>query len=77
MNRNTERNLANSKHLATINWCGHCAARVPMVTVDQAAALTQTDWETIYWGVQSKQMHYAETPEGMLLICLKQFGKGH
>lgn len=77
MNQNTDHNVACSKHLAVIAWCAVCAARVAMVTVDQAATLTQTGWETIYWGVQAKQTHYAETPEGTLLICLNQFGKSH
>jgi hypothetical protein len=75
MEQSSGYSLAMTGQQALMVWCASCAARVKMVTVDQAAALMQVEWETIYWGVQARQTPHAETPEGLLLICLNQFGQ--
>lgn len=50
-------------------WCNGCSAHVRMITPEEAAALTQVTTRTIYRWVEAGELHFAETPEGALLIC--------
>jgi len=51
-------------------WCEHCGARVRMVTPEQAARVTAASTRAIYRGVETGQVHFIETAEGLLLVCL-------
>jgi hypothetical protein len=51
-------------------WCPICARQVPMIKVDEAATLSRVSARTIYRWVESERVHFAETPQGELLICL-------
>ena len=51
-------------------WCAACAAEVRMLTVDEAAAVARTSSRMIYRLVEDNQLHFTETPEGRLFICL-------
>ncbi len=51
-------------------WCDGCSAIVRMVTPEQVALLTQISARTIYRRVEAGELHFTETPEGALLICL-------
>jgi hypothetical protein len=51
-------------------WCVECGGRVQMVSVDEAAAIAHTTSRAIYRSVDSGKTHFAETPDGRLLICL-------
>jgi excisionase family DNA binding protein len=51
-------------------WCAACARQVRMVTVDEAAAVAQASSRTIYQWVEARKLHFIETPEGRLFICL-------
>jgi hypothetical protein len=42
-----------------------------MLTVDQAAAFSKKSSRLIYRMAESGYIHFAETPEGFLLICLQ------
>ena len=53
-----------------IVWCAACASRVRMVTVDEAATLARASARTVYRWVEAGSLHFTETPEGRLLICL-------
>src|SRR5437016_10106771 len=50
--------------------CATCAQRVDVATIDEATALTRIDSRTIYQLVEAGRVHFMETPEGFLLICL-------
>jgi hypothetical protein len=52
-------------------WCKECAQQTMMITVDQAAAITQKSSRLIYRMAEAGYIHFAETPEGFLLICLQ------
>ena len=66
----TERLLiASNRKVATI-WCDACSRLVKMISVDEAAALTGQTERTIYGWVESGRLHFSETPEGRLRICL-------
>ncbi|HEX8653418.1 MAG TPA: hypothetical protein VF708_21560 [Pyrinomonadaceae bacterium] len=51
-------------------WCADCARRVSFVSVDEAAKISRTTSRTIFQWVEARRLHYTETPDGRLLICL-------
>ena len=51
-------------------WCEACDAEVNMVTPDQAATIAQVFMRTIFQWVESGKLHFAETVDGKLLVCL-------
>ena len=55
---------------SVLTWCSTCAQQVPMVKVDEAAIIARVSSRTIYRWVETEKIHFAETPEGLLLICL-------
>ena len=50
--------------------CEGCAAVVEMVSLEEAAAASGATALTIYRRADAGELHFAETPEGALLICL-------
>lgn len=68
--------LARPKLCAPINLCAVCAPqRSVMVTASTAAAVSDVDSGTIYSWVAERAVHFLETPEGLLLICLNSLPK--
>ncbi len=51
-------------------WCDACAARVKMVSPEEAALLAGVSSRTIYRRVETGQLHFTETQQGLLLICV-------
>jgi len=51
-------------------WCVSCAGRVQMVTPDEAAVVAGVSVRMICRRVEAEKVHFAETPDGLLLICL-------
>jgi hypothetical protein len=51
-------------------WCASCGEQAQMVSVDEAAAITRLTERTIYQQVESGQIHFSETTDGSLLVCL-------
>ena len=50
--------------------CPLCRARVEMATVEQVVTLTGIHSRAIYRSVERGRLHFIETAEGHLLICL-------
>jgi hypothetical protein len=50
--------------------CPQCRDQAQMVSVDQASSIVRLTARAIYQQVESQRVHYAETPDGKLLICL-------
>jgi hypothetical protein len=50
--------------------CDACGAVVRLVTADDAAALAGTSAREIYRLVEARKIHFIETAQGSLLICL-------
>jgi len=50
--------------------CTNCEGQFTMVTVDQAVEITGFGALAIYRWVESRQVHFLETTEGKLLVCL-------
>ena len=71
----TDQVLSISRRFAT--WCGACADLTVMVRVDEAAALAGVNERTVYWRMETGQLHCTETPTGLQLICLNSLLKSH
>lgn len=66
----TERLLVARGGRSTILRCEECATEVRMLTVDEAAILAGESARTIYAWTEAGRVHFLETAEGRLLICL-------
>jgi hypothetical protein len=51
-------------------WCAACAAEVPAVAPEAAAAMTSNTARTVYRWVEGGKVHFKETPAGELRLCL-------
>ena len=51
-------------------WCFSCRAQVNMVMPDEAAVLAGVSSRTIYRWIEAEKLHFTETPDGLLRICL-------
>ena len=51
-------------------WCGQCAGQAKMLTIAQAAAVACVSQRTIFRRVEAGLLHFTETPDGVLFICL-------
>ncbi len=51
-------------------WCSHGAATTWMVSLRQAALISEQSLPTIRRHVEDGRLHCTETEEGQLLICL-------
>ena len=55
-------------------WCSGCGAEATMITPQQAAALAGVTVRTIYQWVESNRVHFIETGDGLLLVCVNTLG---
>jgi hypothetical protein len=53
-----------------VAWCQRCDAEVLMVTPKEAAALSHTDVRAIFRGIEAGTLHFVESENGGLLVCL-------
>ena len=51
-------------------FCETCPTPSQMVSVDEAALLTGTNSRSIFAKVEDDGLHYHETDDGLLLICV-------
>jgi hypothetical protein len=56
-------------------WCHRCRKPVKMTTADEAASAAGVTSRAIYRWVEAEMVHFRETPEGRLLICLNSLPK--
>jgi hypothetical protein len=50
-------------------FCFDCARYVEMLSLDDAALMAQVSTRTIFHWAETGEVHWSETPEGLLLIC--------
>ena len=55
-------------------WCEECGEQARMVTADEAAILARVNSRAIYQLIEERELHFVETPDGMVLICLNSLG---
>ncbi len=53
-----------------LEWCPLCAAEVSMVTPEEAAMLTGQSYRWLCRQVEAGQLHFTETADGLLRLCL-------
>jgi hypothetical protein len=51
------------------DWCADCGEQVAMLTADEAATIANVSSRTIYRRVEAGEVHYTETPAGVLRVC--------
>lgn len=52
------------------SWCAECGAEVEMASVEAAAHEVGVSEMLLYQSVDSGALHFTETPDGRVLICL-------
>src|SRR5262245_9638370 len=58
------------RYPAVMAWCAECGRQVQMVSPDGAAFMTPLSMRDIDRQVEAGMIHYTETEEGFLLICV-------
>ena len=66
----TERLLVISHYSGAQGWCEGCSATVKMMGPEEAAAFAGLSQRAIFRLIESSQLHFTETPDGGLLICV-------
>jgi hypothetical protein len=51
-------------------WCVACAAPVEWLSPEETARLTGQTTRALYRGIEAGEVHFCETSEGGLLLCL-------
>ena len=51
-------------------WCAECGALVELISPEVAAALARVSPRTIYRWVETDRLHFTDSTENTLLICL-------
>ncbi len=59
----------------TTLWCAECGARSPMVTLEEAMALTGESSCVTDKRKESGPIHFTESREGLLLVCLNSLSR--
>ncbi|MFL6231048.1 MAG: hypothetical protein ACJ741_19910 [Pyrinomonadaceae bacterium] len=59
------------KQASVSAWCAACGAVVEMLTAEEAARRAATSVRDVFRRVEAGEVHYAETPQGHLLICAR------
>lgn len=62
--------ILRQRSYSTLNWCEGCGAQVRMLKPEDAAIISGHPPRTIYRLVEADQVHFNETADGTLLICL-------
>jgi hypothetical protein len=55
-------------------WCPGCDADAPMASPETAALLAGVGTRAIYRGVERATLHFAETADGLVRVCLRSLG---
>lgn len=55
--------------ITVLTGCSQCAAEVEMLTASAAAALIGVPLRWIYRWIETGQLHFQETPAGLVLVC--------
>lgn len=66
----SERIIISSRRHAASAWCAACRAQTQMLKPEEASAIAAVTPRTIYRWVEAGKLHFTESPDGWLLICL-------
>jgi hypothetical protein len=62
--------IINRSYISPQKICDHCYEPSGMITPEEAAALCNVSTRTVYRWLETSAVHFTETAEGMLLLCL-------
>ena len=65
-----EREIIVTRRPAPVMFCEICGVRTLMVAPEQAAVQAAVTVRVIYRWVEAERVHFVETNEGRLLVCL-------
>ena len=66
----SERVVISHRRHAALAWCAACRAQTRRLRPEEAAAIAAVTPRTIYRWVEAGKLHFTESPDGGLLICL-------
>jgi hypothetical protein len=55
-------------------WCEACGEQARTVTADEAAILAGVSSSAIYQLIEARKLHFVETADRVVFICLKSLG---
>ena len=58
-------------------WCSGCSAEAEMITPADGIVVSGVSARTIYRWVEEGIVHFAETADGLLLICQQSLAETH
>jgi len=65
-----ERVIISRRQRAASAWCAECRAQTQMLKPEEAAAVAAITPRTIYRWVEAGKLHFTESSDGWLLVCL-------
>jgi len=66
----TERIVLSHRQHAAPAWRHACCAQIQRLKPEEATAIAAVTPRTIYRWIEAGMLHFTESPEGWLLICL-------
>ena len=57
-----------------LGWCEECGSEVRMVTADEAAIVAGLGSRAIYQLIEGRTLHFLETPDRVVFVCLNSLG---
>jgi hypothetical protein len=60
-----------------VAWCVGCAEPARWLTLDKAMALIGASSREIHRRLEAGQVHFTETPEGFVLVCMNSLLKSN
>lgn len=66
-----------SRDRGRLAWCPDCGRQTQMVTADEAALLCRISARAIYVRLEANQLHFIETPDGLVLICADSLARSN
>ena len=67
--------VTDQSHRLSWAWCPRCDAETTMVSPQQAAVIAGVTVRVINRSVESELVHFLETGDGLLLLCLNSLGE--
>lgn len=71
----TERILSIKPRSECQQWCARCGERVKFITPDEAAYIAGLSVRIIYAQAEAGRLHFIETAEGALRVCVNSISK--
>ena len=61
--------------ISAVGWCAPCRMKVRMVTAEDASRIAEVTPRTIYRWAEVGRLHFTESQDGLLLVCVKSLSE--